>query len=65
MVTDYMQYEVRNMQYEVRSTQCSNGQKIHSITMSRVTQEKTMNYGKVVDSLSEKQHEWNIELFFY
>ena len=24
-----------------------------------------VNYGKVVDSLSEKQHEWNIELFFY
>ena len=24
-----------------------------------------MDYGKTVDSLSEKRHEWNIELFFY
>ena len=24
-----------------------------------------LNYGKDVDSLSEKWHEWNIELFFY
>ena len=34
------------------------------ISMSRVTQEKMANYGKVVDLLSEKRHEWNIELFF-
>ena len=24
-----------------------------------------VNYGKVVDTLSEKRREWNIELFFY
>ena len=35
------------------------------ISMSRVTKEKTMNYGKVIDSLSKKWHEWNTELFFY
>ena len=34
------------------------------ISTSHVTK-KTVNYGKVIDSLSKKQHEWNIELFFY
>ena len=33
--------------------------------MSHVTIEKMVNYGNVVDLLSEKRHEWNIELFFY
>ena len=33
--------------------------------MSCVTKERTMNYRKVIDLLSEKWHEWNIELFFY
>ena len=28
-------------------------------------QRKTVNYGNVIDSLSEKQHESNIELFIY
>ena len=28
-------------------------------------QRKRMNYGKAVASLSEKRHEWNIEVFFY